>query len=829
MADRHPAPARIPRRAKLAAALGIAALSVAGVGVAPTVATAATSATPTLVVHADRPFRPVTHVADGSLYGLASDTVPSDSLVSALNPNEFVQMAPGGSQLPNGEPSPAGDALAVASEAANAGAKVVVRMPDWYPNFPYRWVSWSDWLNAVDTQVEAVQASGATNIAAYALWNEPDWTWNSKAAGSFEDFWTRTYREVRSLDATTPIQGPSFSDNISDMQNFLQNAVATNTVPDILAWHELETPAKIAGDVAKVEAMEKSLGISPRPIDIEEYATPSEVGIPGSLVQYISKFERLGVQNAELAFWNHYGTLGDLLTDTGGAPNGAYWLYEWYGGMNGSMVTTTPPTGSNLDGAASVPKNQKKVDVIAGGGSGATAVTIDGLNSLALGSDVDVRLEYTPTHGRTTAVDGPITVSNTEYTVGADGSITVPIVMNPAYGYHLVVTPAHHATSLAGTYTITNVNSGLGLDTANSGTTQGTTADQATVTGSATQTWNVIDAGAGLYKIQNAASGLLLGVQDESTRNGAAALVWGDNGSGDHLWQFVPDGDGHYRIENDGTGTVLAVSGMSTANGASVVQWTDGAPTTCTPDGPRPAGVIGSALDFCGTSSYVRMPDGIASGLAGDYTVSGWVDPAADATWSRLFDIGSGTGDYMFLTVSNGTNVRFAITANGPGAEQQINGTAPLPVNQWSLVTVTVSGTTGTLYVNGKVVGTNPNMTLHPASLGATTNDYLGKSQYADPALNAKIDDFNMYDRALSAAEVATLAAGAAGAGDVVHYTFDDPAGTAVHDSSGNARDASLVVASSASSTIATDAATADHFWTLHAVAAPDGMAGPTP
>jgi len=80
-------------------------------------------------------------------------------------------MAPGGSQLPNGEPAPAGDALVVAPEAKAAGAKVIVRMPDWYPNFPYRWVSWSDWLSAVDTQVAAVKSSGATNIQSMELWN----------------------------------------------------------------------------------------------------------------------------------------------------------------------------------------------------------------------------------------------------------------------------------------------------------------------------------------------------------------------------------------------------------------------------------------------------------------------------------------------------------------------------------------------------------------------------------------------------------------------------------------------------------------------------------
>jgi hypothetical protein len=63
--------------------------------------------------------------------------------------------------------APGGDALVVAPEAAAAGAKVVVRMPDWYPNFPYVWVSWSNWLSAVDTQVKAVLASGDSNISAF--------------------------------------------------------------------------------------------------------------------------------------------------------------------------------------------------------------------------------------------------------------------------------------------------------------------------------------------------------------------------------------------------------------------------------------------------------------------------------------------------------------------------------------------------------------------------------------------------------------------------------------------------------------------------------------
>ncbi|HEU5353600.1 MAG TPA: cellulose binding domain-containing protein [Actinocrinis sp.] len=407
----------------------------------------------TLVVNANQPFRPVTHVATGSLYGLASGTVPADSLVEPLHPNTFVQMPAGGHQQPTG------DILKVAPEAEKAGAKLVDRLSDYYAGWPYQF-SWSSWPGAVSSQIQQVKAAGVTDLASWELWNEPDNTWLS-ANGTFESFWTKTYQQVRSLDATTPIQGPSFSDNISDMQNFLQNAVATKTVPDIIAWHELSSSSKIAGDVATVTNLEKSLGITPRPIAIEEYAAPSQVGVPGALVGYIAQFERLGVDNAELAFWNQSGALGDLLTGQGGSPNGAYWLYDWYAAMSGNMVSVVSP-GSGLDGAAAVTSAQNQVSAVFGGGSGSTAVTVNGLSSLSGfsgSSQVTVTLQDTPSPGRTVAVSAPTTISQSTYTV-TNGSITVPISsMNSAYGYHLTVTPV---SSSGNTVTVTNPGSQTG-------------------------------------------------------------------------------------------------------------------------------------------------------------------------------------------------------------------------------------------------------------------------------------------------------------------------------------------------------------------------------
>ena len=568
---RRPRP-RAVRATAVTGALALAAVTTALAAPAHAVATAST----TLVVNANQPFRTVTHVATGSLYGLANATTPADGLVTPLAPNTFVQMAPGGSQLPNGEPAPAGDALVVAAKARNAGAKIVVRMPDWYPDFPYKWVSWSNWLSAVDTQIASVKASGATNISAYELWNEPDWTWDTTDAGSFDAGWVTTYQEVRSKTANTPIQGPSYSAwNLSWMTQFLTYAKAHNAVPDIVSWHELSGDQNIAADVAAYRTLESSLGISARPIAIEEYAKPDEMGVPGALVGYVSKFERAGVNNAELAFWNHYGTLGDTLTDTGGSPNGSYWLYKWYGDMTGTMVSTVPPAQTGIDGAASVNPAGNQVSVIFGGGSGASAVTVNGLGSLsAFGSTAHVQLQYTPSTGRTSAVAAPITVSSADYTV-TNGSITVPVATNAVDGYHLVITPSGTSTSLAGTYQITNANSGLALDTAGAGTAQGTLVDQATSSTGTDQSWTLVAAGSGLYKIVNKASGLLLGITNASTSDGGTALIWGDNGTADHLWQLIPTSSGSYKIANDNSGLLLGVTNMSTASGAQVLQWDD--------------------------------------------------------------------------------------------------------------------------------------------------------------------------------------------------------------------------------------------------------------
>jgi hypothetical protein len=235
------------------------------------------------------------------------------------------------------------------------------------------------------------------------------------------------------------------------------------------------------------------------------------------------------------------------------------------------------------------------------------------------------------------------------------------------------------------------------------------------------------------------------------------------------------------------------------------VLWDDGPPNPPPLEpavGTRVAGQagFGNAIKLNGTepNHQVDLPAGIVSGLT-DFTVATWVNPAVALNWSRVFDFGTGTGVYMFLTPRagvTGTPVRFAITVAGGGAEQQINGTGPLPLNTWTHVAVTKSGTTGTLWLNGVPVASNPSMTLGPSSLGTTTSNWIGRSQFGDPLLDGSIDDFNIYSAALTQAQIQALMAspggGGAIAGNVVSYRFDEDSGNTVIDSSGKGQNGTV-------------------------------------
>jgi len=171
-------------------------------------------------------------------------------------------------------------------------------------------------------------------------------------------------------------------------------------------------------------------------------------------------------------------------------------------------------------------------------------------------------------------------------------------------------------------------------------------------------------------------------------------------------------------------------------------------------------GYYDRAIRLDGTDDYVRLRNSSVTGLT-DVTIAARVRWNGGNNWQRIFDFGNNTTQYMVLTPKSGGNtLRFVITVNGPGAQQFLEAPV-LATGEWAHVAVTLNGNTGTLYLNGTAVDSG-DITIDPANFNPTLN-YIGKSQFsADAFFNGLVDDFRIYNRSLTAAEVKALAIPAA-------------------------------------------------------------------
>jgi hypothetical protein len=202
------------------------------------------------------------------------------------------------------------------------------------------------------------------------------------------------------------------------------------------------------------------------------------------------------------------------------------------------------------------------------------------------------------------------------------------------------------------------------------------------------------------------------------------------------------------------------------------------------------AGQTGNAVKLAGTGQYVNLPADLPSNCH-DFSFATWVNLAANPNWSRIFDAGSSTLNYMFLTPVAGDKIlRFAIRLNG-GVEQQVSYGVNLSLGQWRHVAVTRAGGTGRLYLDGVEVAQNPGMTIVPAQLAPMPNVWLGRSQYPDPTLNGALDDTRFACRAFPASEISALAVPPGNL--IAAYPFDETAGANVIDASTNGKNATLV------------------------------------
>ncbi|WP_410643909.1 hypothetical protein [Amycolatopsis sp. lyj-346] len=382
--------------------------------------------------------------ATGILYGLGDPGVPSQDLIAGMRPRTISQKAPDGEQHPNG------DALAVADGFfAAGGTDVHIYAQDTYSRWPYQDLGIDDYLARLKPQLEKVAKRPDRDRFVWTIFNEPDGIWYQDWANKKEKFfadWTKVYRAVRSVLPNARITGIGETRYRADhLREFLGYAKANNVLPDVTTWHELgpDSLASYRGHYADYRNIERSLGITPRPININEYSNRRDTSVPGQMIQWITMLEDTKV-DGQLAYWSLAGNLSDNAVRAGRA-NGGWWLTKWYADLSGDTVRVTPPrpdTRDSLQGLATVNRKDAKATVLLGGTADAVNVALTGLDRKVFGDRVDVRVAKTTWSGYEGDAQQPPVVAAARLRV-QDGKATVSVPGgDPLAAYQVIVTPA---------------------------------------------------------------------------------------------------------------------------------------------------------------------------------------------------------------------------------------------------------------------------------------------------------------------------------------------------------------------------------------------------
>jgi hypothetical protein len=227
---------------------------------------------------------------------------------------------------------------------------------------------------------------------------------------------------------------------------------------------------------------------------------------------------------------------------------------------------------------------------------------------------------------------------------------------------------------------------------------------------------------------------------------------------------------------NDGSGT-SAVD--SSGNGNTGTTQNTPAWTTTGPNG--------GGLTFNGTSQYVQVPDAASLELTGSWTLSAWVKLSALPYNSQTFTLLSRDStvtnsslNYGLFVDNNGigsSGLSWLLdfnSAGGGGADYYVEYPATINTGVWYHVAGVWDSSTSNeyLYVNGQLVATQ-NQSGYTPNSGSGPNESIGRDLGTYPDYTAgTLDDVRVYNRALSASEVAGLAGPGGKEGDIVYNSF---------------------------------------------------------
>ena len=179
--------------------------------------------------------------------------------------------------------------------------------------------------------------------------------------------------------------------------------------------------------------------------------------------------------------------------------------------------------------------------------------------------------------------------------------------------------------------------------------------------------------------------------------------------------------------------------GLSGATGANV---------TWTADGRS-----GGAYNFSSASSRISVPSPLLNGT-GDFTLSAWIRPNSFSAGTQQI-MGNMQSD------SSPTGVQFSLSGSAlllrAGQQSLQSGASALQAGTWTHVVAVRQNGQASLYVNGTSVQ-NGSLTGDAGSAGGFS---IGNAYPSSSSFVGTIDEPEVFDRALSASEIASLYSGA--------------------------------------------------------------------
>jgi hypothetical protein len=157
-------------------------------------------------------------------------------------------------------------------------------------------------------------------------------------------------------------------------------------------------------------------------------------------------------------------------------------------------------------------------------------------------------------------------------------------------------------------------------------------------------------------------------------------------------------------------------------------------------------------------------------------TISFWIKldmtPVSDDTWNKIFDFSNSTGHRILLERDGNAPKEdwFFYFISSAGSFNQHTISNVLENNVWYHIVISWNSTNVNMYFNN-VLKVNNQSSSHFRNSSAYTSNTIGKT--TSDQINGYLDDFRIYDRALSAAEVEKLYLEGSDRGLIAHYKFD--------------------------------------------------------